>query len=337
MLLLVAGAGAVVAVTQLSSSAGGPPATTTTSGPTSTTPPPTTQPLVPDGTYQVATTTLSVVDSSVSGSAPRTLPTTVWYPAVSAGADAAPDWAGGPYPLLVFSQGFGVRPDVYSPIIDAWASAGFVVAGPTYPHTDVTQPTLDEADMVNHPADLHAVIATVVATAGRPGSVLSGLVATKEIGLVGQSDGGDVSLAVGANTCCRYPGVDALAILSGAEDKLFGGQYFAGPTPPLLVVQGDADLINPPGCSVQIYDAAPQPKYYLDLLGASHLESYTTVDAYETVVAQVTTDFFETELSGRRTGAAAMAGAGNVAGTATLTAGPAAPAAPGTGGCPTAP
>ena len=44
---------------------------------------------------------------------------------------------------------------------------------------------------------------------------------------------------------------------------------------PLLVRQGDADPINVPGCSVGLYDHAPAPKYYLDLLGFSHLPPCT--------------------------------------------------------------
>jgi dienelactone hydrolase len=200
----------------------------------------------------------------------------------------------------VFSQGFDITTQEYATLITDWASAGFVVAAPTYPHTDPSPPTLlDESDIVNHPADLQAVITAVVAAGHQSGAALAGLINADEIGLVGQSDGGDVSLAVADNSCCRYPGVKAAAILSGAELSSFGGQYFTTPGPPILIVQGSTDTVNPPICSVQAYNAAPTPKYYLDLLGASHLDPYTEPGSYETVVARVTTAFFDAELAGR--------------------------------------
>ncbi|MDA8357646.1 MAG: hypothetical protein M0Z95_15435 [Actinomycetota bacterium] len=300
-----------------------------TSEPTTTVPP-----LTAIGTYEVASTTLAVVDPTVpEGSAPRQVPTTLWYPS---NGTTAPDRMNEPYPLIVFSQGFAVSVSAYTTLLTDWASAGFVVAAPTYPDTAPTAPTLDRGDLPNHPADLRAVIGTVVAAGLGTGTALSGLINAQEIGLVGHSDGGDVSLAVAADTCCRYSGIQALVTLSGAEYDGFGtGQYFGAPTPPLLVVQGNADTINPPVCSAQIYDAAPEPKYYLDLLGASHLAPYTTDDPWQTTVAEVTTDFLEAELAGRPTGLGAMTSSGNVSGIATLTDGPTAPLA--TGSCPTAP
>ncbi len=307
---------------------GGPPAPSST---TSTTSPP--PPVTPIGTYRVATTAITV---PVAGPTPTddNLPTTVWYPAglVHAVVRRARRHR---YPLVVFSQGYQQRVSSYSLLLEDWASAGFVVAGPTYPHTTPTQPAeLNRADIVNHPADLRAVIAALISASKSTGSPLSEVINTNEIGLAGQSDGGDVSLAVADNTCCRYPGIKAAAILSGAEFPLFGGRYFNPATPsgpPLLVVQGDRDTINLPVCSVQLYDAAPPPKYYLDLLGATHLVPYEQAGPYEAVVATVTTDFFDAELAGERAALVQMTLGGNVAGTAQLTSAPTAP--PATGAC----
>ena len=49
------------------------------------------------------------------------------------------------------------------------------------------------------------------------------------MGIAGQSDGGDVSLATADNTCCYDPAIKAVAVFSGAELSSFGGTYFAGP------------------------------------------------------------------------------------------------------------
>ena len=162
--------------------------------------------------------------------------------------------------------------------------------------------------------------------------LLSGLIASGEIGVLGHSDGADVTLAVAADACCRDLRVRAAAILSGAELTSFGGSYFGADSPPLLVSQGNANPINAPACSAQIYDGAPAPKYYLDLLGASHLPPYVDPGRDREIVAQVLHDFFEGELSPRRGVLAALAGAGNVTSLSRLTHAPTAPQA--TGFCP---
>ncbi len=335
VVVIAAAAASAVLLTNRPAAAPGPTTTTTTAPPTTTSSP---KPVTAIGTYSVATTSLTV---TVAGLAPTDdrLPTTVWYP-VTKPAPAHRRARHG-YPLLVFSQGYAQPVVNYSALIVDWASAGFVVAGPTYPHTSPSTPTtLDRApaELVRHPGDLRAVITTLIGAGRTPGSALSGKIDASEVGLVGQSDGGDVSLAVADNSCCRYAGVKAAAILSGAEYRYFGGQYFtsAAPAgPPLLVVQGTSDTINPPVCSVHIYDAAAPPKYYLDLLGGTHLGPYEDATSWEAVVATVTTDFFDAELAGEPAALGRMATSGNVASVAQLTTAPTVP--PAAGSCPTGP
>ena len=267
--------------------------------------------------FQVSTTTLEVPVPATG----RVLSTEVWYPATKRNGGLVPDRSSGPYPLVVFSQGYDEAASAYSALIRQWAAAGFVVAAPTYPYTAPPGP-LDEADIINHPVELRSVLGALTSVPRRSASVLAGLVDPGEVGLAGQSDGGDVSLAVADNTCCHDPAVKAVAVLSGAELSSFGGTYFTGPQVPLLVVQGSADTINVPACSSQIYNEAKGTKYYLDLLGASHLEPYvppvgqsataSIASAYRRVAAQVTTDFFEVELARRRGALASMEQAGEV-------------------------
>ena len=301
------------------------PATSTTRSP------PTPRPI---GTFQVSSTSLDVVEPTAGAS--RSLPTTVWFPATAGGGGLVADRGHAPYPLVVFSQGYDISVSAFATLIDDWASAGFVVAAPVYPHTDPGDPAaLDENDIVNHPADLRFVISTVLGQSQQQGSALSGMVDGGEIGVVGHSDGGDVSLAVATGSCCRDARVKAAAILSGAELAAFGGTYFGGPALPLLVVQGTADTINPPGCSVQIYDAAAAPKYYLDLPGAGHAPPYVYAGTDQQVIARVTTDFFDAVLGGQAQATSAMADDGNVAGVSSLSEAAAAPLPPGS--CPGAP
>lgn len=287
------------------------------------------------GTYRVATTTVDVVEPT-GASGTRSLPTTVWFPVTRSANRPGADRSPGPRPLLVFSQGYDVPVSAFGTLIDDWASAGFVVAGPTYPRTDANDRAgLDENDIVNHPADLRAVISSVLPGARQRGSALWGRVDVGEVGLVGQSDGGDVSLAVADNSCCRDTRVRAVAVLSGAELASFGGSYFVGRQVPLLVVQGGADTVNPPGCSVQIYDGAAGPRFFLDLPGAGHLPPYLDAGADQQAVARVTTDFFDAQLAGQAGAGPAMVADGNVPGVAQLSAGGAPPLPPGP--CPGAP
>jgi predicted dienelactone hydrolase len=293
-----------------------------------------------DGSYAVGTTNLSIMEPGPAGTAGRSLPTTIFYPvggvATGGGPGAQPDKTHAPYPLLVFSQGYDLSVQAYSTLLADWASAGFVVAAPTYPHTDPSdQRALDENDITNHPADLRYVITTLLDATQGSGSLLSGLIDANEIGVVGHSDGADVTLAVAAETCCQDPRVKAAAILSGAELASFGGRYAFSGGVPLLVSQGSADTINLPACSAQIYNAAGSPKYYLDLLGAPHEPPYADPGPDQRIVAQVTTDFFDAELAGQSAALAAMTTDGNVGGRSSLTASAVAPQA--TGACPGAP
>lgn len=319
----------------------GVPTTTTTTAPrdptttTTTTVPPTTTtttapsgPITTVGTYQVGTSHLALVRTP--GPAQRTLPTTIWYPETT-----------GARPLLVFSQGFWEPVPAYGALLSDWASAGFVVVAPTYPDTDLppapqTQTaalkTSDSEDIVHHPADLAFVVQTALADAQQAGNVLSGRVDPNEVGLVGQSDGADVSLAAATNSSYFTPHVKAIASLSGAEIPTYlGGSYFTPKLPkvPLLAVQSATDVINLPACSVQLYDAAPGPKWYLQLRGITHLHAYTTPGAYQTTIAEVTTRFFDTELAHEPAAMASVASVANT-GTTSISDLPTAPTPPGT-------
>jgi predicted dienelactone hydrolase len=269
-----------------------------------------------------------VFSEPVPGGGARLLPTRAWYPAQGGGA---------PYPLVLFAVGYDIDVSAYAQLLTHWAAAGFVVVAPQFPHNSPQLPSsLDENDIVNHPADLSFVLTAVLRTAAHAGSPLSGIVDAREIAVVGHSDGAEVALAVADNSCCRDGRVRAVAVLAGAELDSFPGTYFGGPRLPLLVAQGDADAVNPPACSAELYDQAKSPKYYLDLLGAGHEPPFAGPSAgalaYRAVVERVTTAFLEGVLKGSRSALMMLAGAGDVAGVARLIDAPRAPFEPGT--CP---
>lgn len=317
---------------------GGHSPTTTVSTVTTvsaTTLPPKRQPPYPVG--------LISLNVTVNG---QVLPTNVRYPATGpAGsidvANATPDTADGPYPLVVFSQGFAIDPEQYAAILQAWAAAGYVVADPTYPHTDLNAPggTL-RSDLVNHPAELNGVITEIVAQGQTASSPLDGIIEGSDVAVAGHSDGGDVSLAVAANSLYRDPAanVKAALIFSGAEYAPFGGTYFppGSPSVPMLLTQGTADMnFNPPSCSVQIYNAAPAPKFYLSLQGAGHHAPYIDPTQYRSIVIAVSTDFLNHTLKSEPSALGSMTAAGTVAGVASITSAASVPAV--AGACPQAP
>jgi len=313
-----------------------PPSTGTR--PVSTAPKPTTK---SNGPFAVGTTELSLVEAAAPGSKPRSIPTVVRYPSlgVAGGSEhpgADPDRTNGPYPLVVFSSGFDIAPEAYATLMESWATAGYVVVDPTYPLTDPGSPAgVDEADIVNHPADLRFVITNLLQASEATGGPLSGLIDASHVAVVGHSDGGDVSLATAANSCCRDPRVKAAIILSGAELSSFGGTYYGSGSVPLFVVQGTNDILNPPACSVQLFNAAPPPKYYLSLLGAGHEPPYLQPGTDQSVVQKATADFLDGYLKASAVALAALTAIGSASSQIVLSTAPSLRAV--SGQCPGAP
>jgi dienelactone hydrolase len=255
---------------------------------------------------------------------PRTLVTYVRYPANARRSggdirDAPPERAGAPYPLVVFGHGFNVLPSLYARLLRGWASAGYVVAAPTFPLENADAPGgPDESDVVNQPRDVSFVISGLT----RRVEPLAGLVDARRVAVAGHSDGGETALAVAYDRYFRDSRVRAAVILSGAKIPGVGGFTFPAPSPPLIATQGTADTVNPPSFTHAFYDAAPAPKYLLLLLGAEHIPPYSDEQPQLGIVGRVTTAFLDLYLKRDRQAALRLSAAGDVAGVATLSATP---------------
>lgn len=289
-------------------------APTTTLAPTTTTPPTTLAPTTtaapagpPPRPYAVGWTELNLVDPSrPTGSTPgRKLPTLVFYPAV--GTNPAAEIPGAPglyhsWPLVVFAHGYNVTPLTYHDLLHHLASAGFVVAAPSFPLEAAGGP-LDESDLSNEPADIKFVITEVLA-AGRGPGVLTGMIDPAKIGLAGHSDGGEAVLGE-----AYLPGIaDARVgpvVAMSAAGILNGNRLPASPKHPLLVVQGTADTINPPAKADALFASAPSPKAYLHLLGAGHLPPIADPNQWRPVVEATIVDWFDAWFSGPNQASAA--------------------------------
>lgn len=212
---------------------------------------------------------------------PRPVETFVRYPAV-----------GGPYPLIVFGHGFALSPATYAALLNAWASAGYVVAAPRFPLGSANAPGgPTETDLVNQPRDMSFVITRMLALGRRATGALAGKIDPARVAVAGHSDGAVTALAVAYDRTYRDPRVRAAVILSGAS--LPGLGPFARTGPPLLATQGTADPINPPSATTTLFRQAGRPKYLLWLLGASHLPPYTHERPQLGIVERATTAFLD--------------------------------------------
>jgi pimeloyl-ACP methyl ester carboxylesterase len=253
----------------------------------------------------------------------RVVPTVVRYPAMSGhagqdnwGVSAAP----GAFPLVVFAPGYLQCGSAYAPLLRSWTQAGFVVAEVRFPLTGCHTASPDEADIINQPFDVSAVISQLLADSADPASPLHDLIDPHQVAVAGHSDGGDTTAAVADNTCCQDNRVSAAIVLAGAELSSFGGSYFPPGSPPTLFVQGTGDTMNLPADTKQLYEGDKEgAKALLWVDGASHLSPYEGNGPAEQLVAKVTTDFLQMTLLGLGSAAGSMVRDGNVTGRSTLT------------------
>lgn len=250
-----------------------------------------------------------------------------------------------PRPGVLFAPGYDNDPDGYGELLDAWARAGLVVVGVSFPDTNPVAVAAardgdPEDDLVNQPADMAFLERSVVEAADGTSAacaVLHRLVDPRELALAGQSDGGatvamlayDQQYAGLVGGGAGGPDVRAAIVMSGNE--VGPGPYEATVgDPALLVVQSATDPCNPPQASVALYDAVVQrDRWFLDIHAADHLGPYDGSDpAASAVVARVTTRFLLLELRGAVPAAGFLAYANASPAVASLTTGPSAPAMP---------
>jgi dienelactone hydrolase len=286
----------------------------------------TTAPPAPGPPFAVGVRTMRFVDGSRTvhyadgATGPRVLNTEVRYPASGRGGEraipnASPQQASGPFPLIVFGHGFELLPVDYWRLMNAWARAGYVVAAPIFPDENHDAPGgPDENDLVNQPEDMKFVISQMQAADRAPTGPFSGLIDATQVAVAGHSDGGDTALAVAYDESegVRDPQVKAAVILAGAEIPYLPAFAFPGGGPPLLAVQGTADLVNHPSDTAAYFQAASTPKYLLQLFGAEHLPPYTVQEPQLSIVERVSVDFLNRYLKQRAGSLAAMSAAGNV-------------------------
>jgi hypothetical protein len=243
--------------------------------------------------------------------ADRPLPTTVWYPAQGVAPatgpapvdGAAP--AAGRFPLILFSHGLTAQPADYAPMLSRWAQSGFVVAGPSYPHTHYNAEGFDENDIVNQPADASAVIDQMLDSA----DPVRALVNPDRIAAAGHSAGGITT--VGLFSAVRDPRLKAGIVQAGTD---FQGALFTGPSAAMLFVHGRRDTTVTWQAGHTVFEAVPWSRAMLTITEGGHLTESPDFEA----TTQTTTQFLSYALYGDPTAKAAIPAAAATGDVATL-------------------
>jgi fermentation-respiration switch protein FrsA (DUF1100 family) len=237
---------------------------------------------------------------ALSRGADRPLRTTIWYPAGGAG----------PFPLILFSHGLTAEPADYAGLLSRWAGAGFVVAGPAYPHTSSGVSDYNPLDVANQPADASYVITKVLALNARPGDPLRGRIDIRAVAAAGHSAGGITTVALFSGS--RDPRLVAGVVVAGRQ--LFAAP-FTGPPAPLLFVHGRLDRTVPYADALATFEAVPWPKAMLTVTAGGHV----TTRADFAATAATTTDFWRWALYGDRAARQRLRADATRSGVATLT------------------
>ena len=263
------------------------------------------------------------VNPEPGGSArPRTLVTQIYYPSIGGSKTTpatgqAPDYHGGPYPVIVFAHGFDTLPSTYTPLLTSWVNAGFVVVAPIFPDenanvinslTTLAESQIAESDIVNEPNDLAFVVGKLeqgaAGVASSHATFLKGLAEPGKVALVGHSDGAQAvaALIYSANYATTYGAMSvrpfAVVVLSGSQ---LSGTY-RPPTspPPLLFVQSAVDGCNlPQDAGTLFHDAGGG--FFLKLTGAQHFSPYIGQGPAAPIVEKLTTAFLKAALAGTPT------------------------------------
>lgn len=232
----------------------------------------------PAGPFPVASITTVVTRDS----AHRTLRVVVWYPA----AGNSPRRSDGPYPLFVWMHGFDADPQYFESYLQAWAAAGYVVAAPTFPGTtDQAGSNAKFDDYVNQPADVTAVLDSLLTSARSPGNVLDGMIDASLVAVGGHSLGAVTAEGLTEESCCVDARVVA-AIRISYGDEPFPGSHFLGRSLPQLFIHGDRDATFPVADSISAFNDARGSRFLVVLPGAGHVLFRT--DARQEIVRDTT-------------------------------------------------
>jgi dienelactone hydrolase len=186
---------------------------------------------------------------------PSTLPTTLATDAYT----GVPISRRGPFPVVLFSHGFGGYPEQSSFLTDHLATWGFVVVAPDHCTRDlkaVVSGTTKNGDQ--DITDLREALELVTKMNATPGTLLTGKLDLTRVASLGHSAGGGAAITVAGDKDIRtYIG---MAPSPGA----------APPSKRGLIMQGTSDKVVNPAGTLKLYAKLKDPKRLVLIDGAGH-------------------------------------------------------------------
>ena len=173
----------------------------------------------------------------------------------------------GALPLVVFAHGWDSDPAVYATLLDAWASAGYLVAAPTLPDSADTLPGTPVSDPVDQALDLSFVVTSMLGGADGP-------VDPDRVAVAGHSDGGtDVALLALDPTVADHR-IRAYLSLSSQIPTWLPGPFDAVTPGSLLVAVGTSDEYGLYPQAFGVYQSATMAKVFVSAAGGDHLDTF---------------------------------------------------------------
>ncbi len=203
------------------------------------------------------------------GARTRELTTEVWYPATT-GTPERPERmataATGPFPVVVFSHGFMSTRTDHAGLAAFLATHGYVFAAVDFPLSKRSAPGGSTVlDVDEQALDVGFVLDQLLAE-----PTLTGVVDPEHIAFAGMSLGGLTTLLAGLHPTLRDDRVDVLVPIAPSTCYL-PTTSFDAPSPPTLVVHGEADWIVPFAANAEpLYGALTGDRVLLSLVNGSH-------------------------------------------------------------------
>ena len=216
---------------------------------------------------------------AVPGLATRTIRTVIIRPAQS----------GGPLPVVVFAHGYDASPELYLPLLESWAGAGYLVVAPDSPGSagDLAGVATRD-DLANQAEDLSFVLTGVLADPALGAD-------PSRVAAAGHSDGGTAVASLALDPAAD-PRLDAFLVLSGDTPDGAIRADPAAPRPTLAVV-GDHDEYGNLDATTAFYDNLVSNKTLLVALGGDHLGTYTDAGQLAEAVRAATVQFLDSSLT----------------------------------------
>lgn len=190
-----------------------------------------------------------VANDKHAGAPFRSLPTNIFYPTSSASSllFAANAASGGPFPMLMYSHGFGSSRGEADTIAKRAASYGYIVVAPEFPFSNtnvILTGESDTSDIANQVGDQSFLIDQLLSLSNDPTHVLHNAVDATRIGATGVSMGGLTTLLITFHPKMFDERIKA-AVPITALSSFFMQEYFHTREVPLLFIHGDLDAFIP--------------------------------------------------------------------------------------------